>query len=253
MLKSRIIPILLIRNKGLVKTTKFSDDKYIGDPINAVRIFNEKEVDELVVFDIDATVNGIDPDMKVIESLAAECRMPLCYGGGIKNKDQALSILSLGVEKISLSSSAIENKNLVKDISSKVGNQSVVIVLDVKRKLFGGYKVFTHNGKVQAGDDLVNLLNKFETMGAGEIIINNIDLDGTLKGYDFELFEIMKNNLSIPFTICGGANSYRNISDADNLYSPVGLAAGSLFVFKGKYRAVLISYPNKNEKQSIYN
>jgi cyclase len=253
MLKSRIIPVLLVRNKGLVKTTKFSDDKYVGDPLNAVRIFNEKEVDELTVFDIDASVNGTEPDLKLIENLASECRMPLCYGGGIKSFEQAQSILSLGVEKVALSSSAIENPELISEISSQVGNQSVVVVLDVKKKLFGGYRVYTHNGSKLVDKELFQLINEFQELGAGEIIVNNIDLDGTLKGYDNQLITKLKSELRIPFTVCGGASSYDDLSQAVKKYSPIGLAAGSLFVFKGKYRAVLISYPNKNEKKLIHN
>ncbi|MDN3698361.1 AglZ/HisF2 family acetamidino modification protein [Vibrio cortegadensis] len=252
MLKSRIIPVLLIRDKGLVKTTKFSDDKYVGDPLNAVRIFNEKEVDELTVFDIDATVNGTAPDLKVIEHLAAECRMPLCYGGGIKTLEQAQSILSLGVEKVALSSAAIETPQLISDIASQVGNQSVVVVLDVKKKLFGGYKAYTHNGTKPVKKDLFELLREFQALGAGEIIVNNIDLDGTQKGYDHQLICNLKSALNIPFTICGGASSYDDIGKVVRGHTPIGLAAGSLFVFKGKYRAVLISYPNKAEKELIY-
>ncbi|NOI24010.1 AglZ/HisF2 family acetamidino modification protein [Vibrio mediterranei] len=252
MLKSRIIPVLLIRDKGLVKTTKFGDDKYVGDPLNAVRIFNEKEVDELTVFDIDATVKGSVPDLKIIEHLAAECRMPLCYGGGVKTLEQAMSILALGVEKVALSSAAIENPKLVSDIAAQVGNQSVVVVLDVKKKLFGGYKAYTHNGTKQIKTDLFELLRGFQALGAGEVIINNIDLDGTQKGYDHQLIKNLKAELNIPFTVCGGASSYDDIGKAVRGHTPIGLAAGSLFVFKGKYRAVLISYPNKAEKELIY-
>lgn len=252
MLKSRIIPVLLIRDKGLVKTTKFGDDKYVGDPLNAVRIFNEKEVDELTVFDIDATVNNAAPDLKVIEHLAAECRMPLCYGGGIKTLEQAQSILALGVEKVALSSAALDNPKLISDIATQVGNQSVVVVLDVKKKLFSGYKVYTHNGTKPVKKGLFELLQEFQLLGAGEIIINNIDLDGTQKGYDHQLISRLKSELNIPFTVCGGASSYEDIGNAARAHNPIGLAAGSLFVFKGKYRAVLISYPNRNEKELIY-
>lgn len=146
MLAPRIIPCLLVHNKGLIKTIKFKDAKYVGDPINAVKIFNEKESDELMVLDIDATVLGREPDYKMIENLAVECRMPLCYGGGIKTVEQATRIFNLGVEKIALSASALENPKLISDIAKEVGNQSVVVVLDVKKKMFGGYDVYTHNG-----------------------------------------------------------------------------------------------------------
>ncbi|RLV60393.1 imidazole glycerol phosphate synthase cyclase subunit [Parashewanella curva] len=252
MLRSRVIPVLLVRDKGLVKTTKFSDDKYVGDPLNAVRIFNEKEADELTIFDIDATVHGNEPDYKTIENWAAECRMPLCYGGGIKTAEQALKILSLGVEKVALSAAAINNPQLIKVIAQQVGNQSVVVVLDVKKKLFGSYKVYTHNGKKAVDIDLFDFIKTVESLGAGEIVINNIDLDGSMKGYDLSLLKKLKAAVSIPLTICGGAGSHSDLKHVISTYSPIGVAAGSLFVFKGKYRAVLINYPNSSEKNSLF-
>jgi len=187
MLRSRVIPVLLVREKGLVKTTKFADDKYVGDPINAVRIFNEKEADELTVFDIDATVKRYEPDYKMIEHLAAECRMPLCYGGGVKTLEQALRILSLGVEKVALSSAVIENPNIVSEIAKQVGNQSVVAVLDVKKRLLGGYKIYTHNGTKSIKKDLFDFVRELEALGIGELVINHIDRDGTMQGYDLIL------------------------------------------------------------------
>ena len=252
MLKSRIIPVLLVRNKGLVKTTKFTNDKYVGDPLNAVRIFNEKEADELVVFDIDATVNNYEPDYAMIEHLAAECRMPLCYGGGIKRVDQALNILALGVEKIALSAVVFENPYLIKEISDQVGRQSVVVVLDVKKSLFGGFNLFTHNGNKKRKEELFNFIDFLQEQGAGEIIINRIDLDGTMSGYDSDFISKLKEFVRVPLTICGGASSYADLKKAVSIYSPIGLAAGSLFVFKGKYRAVLITYPNAQEKADLY-
>ena len=169
MLRSRVIPVLLVRNKGLVKTTKFSDDKYVGDPLNAVRIFNEKEADELMILDLDATVNGDEPDYKVIESWAAECRMPLCYGGGIKTLEQAVKILSLGVEKVALSSAIVENPELVSAIAQQVGSQSVVSVLDVKKRIFGGYKVYTHNAARQVKGDLFEIVESLENNGRAHV------------------------------------------------------------------------------------
>ncbi|WP_439145969.1 AglZ/HisF2 family acetamidino modification protein [Vibrio sp.] len=252
MLSSRIIPVLLVRDKGLVKTTKFSDDKYVGDPINAVRIFNEKEADELVVFDIDATSKGHEPDYKMIENLASECRMPLCYGGGVNTLKQALKILSLGVEKVALSSAILKNPKIVADIAAQVGSQSVVAVLDIKKSFFGSYKVFTHNGTKKTSVDLVPFIKQLQVLGVGEIILNNIDLDGTMKGYDIELVENLKGQMSVPLTVCGGAGSHRDLSTLIKSSSPIGLAAGSLFVFKGKYRAVLINYPTQQEKESIF-
>ena len=252
MLRSRIIPVLLVRDKGLVKTTKFSDEKYVGDPLNAVRIFNEKESDELMIVDIDATVKGKEPDYKSIENWASECRMPLCYGGGIRTAEQALKILSLGVEKVALSSSAIANPKLIREISTQVGNQSVVVVIDVKKKLLGGYKVFTHNGKKSVSIELFSLIHELEQQGVGEIIVNNIDLDGTMKGYDMNLLAKLRDKVNVPLTYLGGAGSHLDLKKVVEGYSPIGVAAGSLFVFKGKYRAVLINYPNSEEKNSLF-
>jgi len=182
MLKPRIIPCLLIHNKGLVKTTKFTDSKYVGDPINAVRIFNEKEVDELIVLDIDATVEGRGPNFELIAKLAAECRMPFCYGGGVTTTEEVRKLISLGVEKVAISASAINEPALVTRVANDVGRQSIVVVLDVKRKVLGGYEVYTHNGKKSTGKSPEELAKLFQEMGAGEIVINSIDNDGTMKG-----------------------------------------------------------------------
>ena len=185
MLYSRIIPCLLVKNKGLVKTIKFKDPKYVGDPINAVKIFNEKEVDEIIILDIDATSENREPDYKMIENLANECRMPLCYGGGIKTVDQAQRVLSLGVEKIALSSIAFENSDLIQKIASQVGNQSVVVIIDAKKKwLTNNYEAFTHNGERKTKLEVVKMAKFFESMGAGEIVINSIDQDGLMQGYE---------------------------------------------------------------------
>ncbi len=253
MLSPRIIPCLLVRNKGLVKTIKFKDSKYIGDPINAVKIFNEKEVDEIIVLDIDATVDGMDPDYKMIENLANECRMPLCYGGGIKTVFQAQKILSLGVEKIAISAAAFNNLELINKIAVEIGSQSVVVVFDVKKKLFGGYDVYTHNAKNKIKQSFLELIEKVQYFGAGEIVINSIDDDGVMKGYDFDLIKKTKSSLNIPMTILGGAGDIKDMSNVINKFGIIGCAAGSLFVFKGKYKAVLISYPNKEKKRQIIN
>jgi cyclase len=252
MLNPRITPCLLVHNKGLVKTVKFKDSKYVGDPINAVKIFNEKEVDELVVFDIDATIENRGPDYKLIENLANECRMPLCYGGGIKTVSQAQRILSLGVEKIAISSAVFDNPNLIQEISSQVGNQSVVVVFDVKKKLFGGYDLYTHNAKNKIKLDLIGLVEKVQELGAGEIIINSIDNDGMMKGYDLDLINKIKKKINVPMTMLGGAGKLEDISQVIEKFGIIGCAAGSLFVFKGKYKAVLINYPNIKDKQKLF-
>lgn len=252
MLAPRIIPCLLVHNKGLVKTVKFKDAKYVGDPINAVKIFNEKESDELMVLDIDATVENREPDYKMIENLAVECRMPLCYGGGIRAVEQATRIFNLGVEKIALSASAIENPKLVSDIAKEVGNQSVVVILDVKKKMFGGYDIYTHNGTKKAKVDLEKFVKELQELGVGEIVINSIDNDGVMQGYDLGLIEKIKPLISVPMTILGGAGSLGDIKSLISKFGIIGCAAGSLFVFKGKYRAVLINYPKNEEKEKLY-
>jgi len=253
MLHSRIIPVLLVKDKGLVKTVKFKDYKYVGDPINAVRIFNEKEADEMVVLDIDATVENREPDYKMIETLASECRMPLCYGGGIKTIEQAMRILGLGVEKVALSSSALENPLLLRKLSMQVGSQSVVVVLDVRKKLFGGkYDCYTHNAKINTGIYPIEFAKLAQEHGAGEILINSIDNDGVMKGYDLELIRKVKSQVTIPVTALGGAGSTDDLAKLIASEKIIGAAAGSLFVFKGKYRAVLINYPNNNEKKNIF-
>ena len=252
MLRPRVIPCLLVKDHGLVKTIQFDQPKYVGDPINAVKIFNEKEADELIVLDIDATVQGSDPNYEMIKHLAAECRMPLCYGGGVTTVEQFKKIISLGVEKVAISSSAIENPELISQTAKVVGNQSVVVVLDVKKKRFGSkYEVFTHNGKRSTKLEVAQLVNKFESLGAGEIVINSIDRDGGMKGYDLKLIDQVRKKISIPITCLGGAGSLEHIREVIDNFGLIGAAAGSLFVFKGKYRAVLISYPNGTEKDKL--
>ena len=254
MLHPRIIPCLLVHKKGLVKTIKFSNAKYVGDPINAVKIFNEKEVDELMVVDIDATIENREPDYRMIENLAAECRMPLCYGGGIKSVAQAQQIFSLGVEKIAISSIALEKPQLISELAERVGNQSVIVVLDVKKRILGTkYEIWTHNASKNTGIDPVEFARKCETLGAGEIIINSINNDGVMKGYDLMILDMITAAISLPVTILGGAGELRNIGDLIKRYGVIGAAAGSLFVFKGKYKAVLINYPNRLEKEILIN
>tara|TARA_B100000900_G_scaffold416188_1_gene449823 strand:+ start:130 stop:915 length:786 start_codon:yes stop_codon:yes gene_type:complete len=252
MLRPRIIPSLLIQDNGLVKTVNFKNPKYVGDPINAVRIFNEKEVDELSVFDIDATVKGNEPNYSLIERLASQSMMPLCYGGGVKTVQQAQHIFSLGVEKIALSSSILKNTNLITKIADRVGSQSVIVVLDVKKKIFGGYEVYTHNGKKATGINPFNFVEQAQQLGAGEIIINSIDKDGVMKGYDLNLIDRVREKITIPLTVLGGAGSMNDIELIIKKQGVIGVAAGSLFVFKGPYKAVLINYPSRNEKNNFF-
>ncbi len=201
MLRPRIIPSLLIQDNGLVKTVNFKNPKYVGDPINAVRIFNEKEVDELAIFDIDATAKGLEPNYSLIERIANQSRMPLCYGGGVKTVEQAQRIFGLGIEKIALSSAVLQNPQLITQIAERVGAQSVIVVLDVKKKLFGGYEVYTHNGKKSTGINPFKFAEEAQKLGAGEIIINSIDQDGVMKGYDMGLIDKVREKFHyhLPF------------------------------------------------------
>ena len=251
MLRSRISPCLLVHNKGLVKTVKFKDAKYVGDPINAVKIFNEKEVDELIVLDIDATVNNVEPDYQMIKNLANESRMPLCYGGGIKTAQQAQEIIKLGVEKIALSSHALINPSILKEMANIIGKQSIVVVLDVKKTLFGGYDVYTHNGKKKHKKKLELIIQEFEEVGIGELIINSIDNDGVMNGYDLKLADKVRELASVPLTILGGAGKAEDILELVDKFKVIGASAGSLFVFKGVYKAVLINYLTKDALQKV--
>lgn len=252
MLYPRIIPCLLIKNKGLVKTINFKNPTYVGDPINAVKIFNEKEVDELIVLDIDATVENREPDYRMIENLAAECRMPLCYGGGVTTTEQIQRIISSGVEKVALSSVAIQNPEIICKAIEIVGSQSIVVVLDIK-KVGGRYEVFTHNGKKGTKKNLFEFATQMAKLGAGEIVINSIDNDGMMKGYDLELIDKIQRLINVPLTILGGAGSLKDIGQVFSKFGQIGAAAGSLFVFKGAYKAVLINYPDRLQKRSLIN
>lgn len=242
MLRSRVSPCLLIHNKGLVKTIRFTDAKYVGDPINAVKIFNEKEVDELIVLDIDATIENRSPDYQMIKYIANESRMPLCYGGGIKTALQAQEIIKLGVEKVAISSAALCNPSVIKEMTDIIGKQSVVVVLDVKRSLFGNYDIYTHNGKKKVKKKLEDVISELEKIGVGELVINSIDNDGVMKGYDIKLAEKVRELASVPLTILGGAGSPNDILQLIEKFKVIGASAGSLFVFKGVYKAVLINY-----------
>jgi cyclase len=250
MLRPRLIPCLLVHDGGLVKTVAFRDAKYVGDPINAVRIFNEKEVDELVVLDIDATVKGTEPDYQMISHLASECRMPLCYGGGVHTVEQIEKIISLGVEKVALSAAAVDKPSLIADAAARVGSQSVVVVIDVKKSgLLRRHEVVTHNATRRTGLNPVDFAQAVAEQGAGEIVINSVDRDGGMKGYDLELVQAVREAVHLPLTVLGGAGSLADVKSLIVQQGIVGAAAGSLFVFKGKYRAVLINYPNRAEKE----
>ena len=247
MLRSRAIPCLLLKGQGLVKTVKFQNPKYVGDPINAIKIFNEKEVDELTLLDITASSEGRGPSFKVLEEVASECFMPLAYGGGIRTIEDIKRIVSMGVEKVVLNSAAISNPGLIAEAAREIGSQSVVASIDVRRKLFGGYEVMGGRGRVKTGSDPLSFAKTLAGLGAGEILLNAIDRDGTQEGYDTELIKLVADGVSVPVIAVGGAGSLQNLADAIKLGGAAAAAAGSLFVFHGPHRAVLISYPSYDE------
>lgn len=250
MLRSRIIPCLLMHDGGLVKTRQFKDPKYVGDPLNAVKIFNEKEVDELMFLDIDASAEGRSPNLALLRSLAVESRMPLCYGGGISSATQAAQIIALGFEKVSISSAALKRPALISEMAQAVGGQSVVVTLDVrKNKLLGGYTVYTQNGKEKQKVNLLEFCRHAAELGAGEIVINSIDRDGEMAGYDLDLASKVRESVSTPLSILGGAGSVDHLQELIDTVGVVGAAAGSMFVFKGPYRAVLINYARPGRLQ----
>lgn len=251
MLRPRIIPCLLVQDGGLVKTVKFKDAKYVGDPVNAVKIFNEKEADELMVLDIDATALGREPNFRLIGQFAAECRMPLCYGGGVTTVEQAKRIVALGVEKVALSAAAVADPALITAIAQEIGRQSVVVVIDARRKLLGGWEVCTHNARRATGRNVVEWAQEAAARGAGEVVVNSIDHDGAMKGYDLALARKVREVVQVPMSVLGGAGSHEDLARLVEACGVVGAAAGSLFVFKGVYRAVLINYPNAEQKEQI--
>ena len=250
MLRPRIIPCLLVHKGGLVKTVGFGDPKYVGDPLNAVRIFNEKEVDELMVLDIDATRTGREPDYALIRALAAECRMPLSYGGGVRTVEQFQRIVGLGVEKVAVSAAAVAEPQLISAAAERVGRQSVVVVMDVRRTK-KGWELHTHNGTKATGLDPAAFARRAEALGAGEIVVNSIDRDGQMKGYDVDLARAVRAATTRPLTILGGAGKLADLAALVREFGIIGAAAGSLFVFKGVYRAVLINYPQRADKDAL--
>jgi cyclase len=244
MLKTRVIPCLLLKGRGLVKTVKFKNPKYVGDPINAVKIFNDKEVDELIFLDIEATVDGRKPPFKLISEIASECFMPLSYGGGLRDLDDIKTIFNLGVEKVIINSYAIENPDFVKEASGCYGSQSIVVAVDVKRNSFGKYEIFSLGGRKKTKLNLVDHVKQMEKLGAGEIFLNSIDRDGTMEGYDIEMMKKVTDTVSIPAIASGGAGKIGDFAEAVRKGGASAVAAGSMFVFHGKHRAVLITYPS---------
>ena len=249
MRRIRVIPVLLIHKGGLVKSVKFKNYKYVGDPINAVKIFNEKEIDEIIVLDIDATRENRTPDFEKIKEIASEAFIPMAYGGGITTIDEIKKLFYLGVEKIILNNAAVKNPDLITTAAGIVGSQSVVVSIDVKKNIFGKYKVFIKNGTENINIDPLIFAKQMQEAGAGEIMLNMIDRDGTYQGYDLSFIKQVSSQLSIPLIACGGA------SDVDGFYEAIlngasAVAAGSMFVFQRPHQAVLISYPSQHELTS---
>ena len=243
--RPRVIPCLLLRNTGLVKTTRFRDAKYLGDPRNVVKIFNEKEADELCLLDITATLEGRGPRLDLLREISSECFMPLGYGGGITSLEQVKAIIGVGVEKVVINSAAVATPNLIEEAARTAGSSSVVVSIDARRGSWParGYGVYTHSGTRRAGLHPADLARRAESGGAGEILVNSIDRDGTMEGYDLELVRSIVDAVKIPVIACGGAASIADLFGVVRTAGASAAAAGSLFVFQGRHRAVLISYP----------
>lgn len=251
MLIHRVIPCLLLSGGGLVKTLNFAKPKYVGDPINAVKIFNDKEVDELMVLDIDASKEGRGPDFAVIEELAGECFMPLCYGGGIRNLDDARTLFSLGVEKVALQSAVVRTPGLIREIADRAGEQAVVVSIDVKRNWRGKPVLFSAAGIDRSRTDWRDAIREAVAMGAGEILLNAVDRDGTLMGVDRELIREAATLADVPLIAIGGVGSLADIKAATDAGASA-VAAGAYFVFQGPHRAVLITYPRYEQLRELW-
>jgi cyclase len=250
MLKSRIIPCLLLQNSGLVKTIKFSNSKYIGDPINAIKIFNDKEVDELIVLDISASKEKKSPDFAFIKNFASECFMPLSYGGGIQNVNQAMKLFELGVEKVSIQTAVMDSFRLIEDIAQKAGNQSIIVSVDIKKNWFGKYELYSSSKNKTIKYDWEQFIKDSVTAGAGEILINSVDKDGTMSGMDLSLISRASSLVNVPIVSAGGVGSLQDIKNSIESGSNA-VAVGSYFVYYGPHRAVLISYPTSDELKEL--
>ena len=244
MYRARIIPCLLLRGHGLVKTSKFKDATYIGDPVNAARIFSEKEVDELVVLDIDASRENREPNYELIAEIAGECFMPLTYGGGIRDLQQVRMIIRGGVEKVVINSMAIESLGIIREVADVFGSQAVVGGIDVCRSFFGGCKVVAKSNTVATNLNVVEHAKALEGAGAGEIFFNSVDCDGQMQGYDLDLIKRISSEVNVPVVACGGAGKVEHLQEAISIGGASAVSAGSMFVFYGKHKAVLINYPS---------
>lgn len=252
MFRPRIIPILLLKNKGLVKSTRFKDYNYIGDPLNAVKIFNDLRADELVFLDILASKEKRIIDLSFVEKVGDECNMPFSVGGGIKNLKEIKAILNAGAEKVIINTAAAENSDLIKEASDEFGSSTIVVSIDVKKNLFGKESTYTLSGTKSTGYSPVSFARLMEEKGAGEILINSIDRDGVMNGYDISLIKKISEAVTIPVIACGGAGDLSHISDSINLGLASAAAAGSLFVYHGPRKGVLINYPSAEELKQLF-
>lgn len=253
MLATRVIPCLLLHNSGLTKTINFKKPTYVGDPVNAVKIFNEKEVDELIFLDITASKNKREPDFQLIEELASECFMPFAYGGGITDLNQIRRILKVGVEKVIINNSALQNLNFIKEAVKEFGSSTIIVAMDVKKDFFGRYKVYDHVKQKVTGADPFSYAKEIELAGAGELFLNSVDKDGTFSGYDVTLVRRIVDLVSIPVIACGGASSLDDLKQVVTSGGASAVSAGSFFVFQGPHRAVLISYPEPLVLEKLFN
>ena len=252
MLRVRVIPTLLLRNAGLVKGVQFKNHKYVGDPINAVKIFNEKEVDEMVFLDICATKEDRGPNFELIKDIASEAFMPFGYGGGVTEVQQIEKLFSIGVEKVIINTAAFTKPSLIKDASKISGSQSIVVSIDVRKSLLGRYEVFIKNGTVSTKQSPVEYAKRMQDLGAGELIVCSIVNEGTGKGYDTKLLNMISAAVDIPVVASGGAGELEDFSDAFHNGHASAVAAGNMFTFYGKHKAVLITYPKYNELEQLF-
>ena len=248
----RIIPVLLIADGGLVKTVRFGDARYVGDPINAVRIFNEKQVDELIVLDIRATIEGRSPEESAIEEIVSEAFMPVGYGGGVRDLATATRLIQLGVEKVVINAAAIERPDDVARIADRLGSSTLVVSIDASARRDGSYEVVTHGAKTRTGIDVRAHAEAVAKLGAGEIILNSVDRDGTMEGYDLELLRTVTSIVDVPVVACGGAGTTEDLLAAIRDGGASAAAAGSIFVFHGRHRAVLITYPSYEARSALF-
>lgn len=249
----RVIPVLLLQNKGLVKSVKFKDYKYVGDPFNAVKIFNEKGVDELCFLDIDASREKREPPYDYLKEIATECFMPLSYGGAVRSIDQIKRLVQSGIEKIIINTQCLENPSFVRDATNAFGASTIVGAMDIKKNLWGKYQVYSHVKKTILSIDPVAHALHLQTLGVGEILLNNVDQDGMMTGYDLDMVIKITHAVDVPVIACGGCGSISHIDDVVNKANASAAAAGSFFVFHGKHKAVLITYPEYKTLDGIFN